>query len=389
MSTTQYTVQVEGNDKSDTPDHKTHLLAQLDNIPRSARALCVTEDTPSNTEWGLLGEHFTDIQDLELEAGFNEDLNDTKLPTEWPLERLLISGSCAEAFTTPFVLEGRVKHLILHLTHGLLFEGPTSDELYRMHYDAIKRGEKEPEYIGKIQVTYFPNLVVENMQRRRQWVEASRPAGMEDQLLLPKDVSTQMVKLEILENDALDAFTRMTMGLPHVVENLATVNLRSTNNCDFQYRMEPIFVQILPQLTKMNTFILTVGEVFEDGSDTLYKLYQYLPPNITTLRFRGPTLIAMSTEWDRWVESFASSEFLPKLERLSFVLDLYYPEEKSDWGKRRLAPAPDDVLREAWEACRRLHRGVEKRGVVVEPFHDEWSDRFEYLKQVDARWEQD
>lgn len=94
-----------------------------------------------------MSEHFNGVQNLEMNTDFNEELNDGKIPVHWPVERLLISSACAEGFCSPFVLEGRVKHLILLLTSGLRFEGPTTANLCRANKEAIARGETEAEYL--------------------------------------------------------------------------------------------------------------------------------------------------------------------------------------------------------------------------------------------------
>ncbi|KAL4889982.1 hypothetical protein BDV59DRAFT_185468 [Aspergillus ambiguus] len=386
MNDYRYTIQVEGPDGPENQEHKDHLLAQLKDTPRDIRSLQLTKGTPSDTEWSLLGNHFTNIKDLELHAGFNEDLNDAKLPTHWPLERLLVSDSGAEVFRTPFVLEGRVRHLILLLTYGLRFEGPTCAELSRANREAIKRGEKEPKYIGNIEVTFMPDLVREDLRKRYASFDAKPPAENKDALLLPKAVPTKMAELEILENDAMDTFTRMAIALPHVVENLSVLNIRSTSN-DFEYNTEPIFPSVLSQLRQLNTFVFTVGEVFGD-KDTLRNLYKSFPPNISTLRFRGPVTLHESSEWAKWVESFDSGEFLPKLKRLSLVLDLYFEPKDKSWSKMRRCSAPEEMLRQSEEACRQLYDVVRKRDVVVEPFRDQWSKYSPIFTQVDERWMQ-
>jgi hypothetical protein len=393
----RFTVKVQGPHEIENDDHRDLLLAQLEKIPRDVQFLKITEDTPSDVEWALLGNHFSNIKDLEMRTGFNEELNDAELPTHWPLERLFVSDACAEVFRSPFVLEGRVKHLVLLLTSGLRFEGPTSAELYRANKEAISRGEKEAKYMTvregtpeekKIELVWLPELVAESMNERYAGTRATPPLITNIDLpLLPKEVPSKMEKLEILENDAIDTFSRMTIALEHVVENLSTLNIRSTHGLDFHFTTEEIFACLLPQLPNLRTFVLSVGDIFQDES-LLPTLYTRFPPNLSTLRFRGPASLGRSSEWANWVKAFASSDFLPNLKRLSFVLDLHYEAPKEGTSKRELIAAPDDILRDAQHACKQLYQVVEQRGLILEPFQDKWSDHCALFKQVDERWMQ-
>lgn len=99
---------VKGPHKEKESEHKQQLLSQLENIPKETQTLLVDEDTPSDTEWALLGEHFNNLNDLKVNTGFNEELNDEKMPLEWPLKRLEISSASGELIRSPFVLEGKV-----------------------------------------------------------------------------------------------------------------------------------------------------------------------------------------------------------------------------------------------------------------------------------------
>lgn len=360
-----------------------------------------------------------------MDTGFNEELNDEKLPLHWPLERLLVSSACAEVFRNRFVLEGKVKHLILLLTSGLRFEGPTTVELCRADKETIARGEKEPNYITlyegtpeekKLELTAIPELVLQFMKEKyakpngdlevnegraptspsepRSKVKSESASASINQQgkLLPRGVAVDLKKLEILENDAIDTFNRMALALPHVIANVSTVNIRSTHGLDFHFTTEELFFGLLPQLTELKTLVLSVGEVFESDC-FLPRLYKQFPPNISTLRFRGPVSLARSNQWTDWIASFASTNFLPNLERLSFVLDLHYEAQSGgESGKlssnirRKLVKAPDEMLREAQEACKRLYIAVGQRAVMVEPFYDEWSGHSKHFSQVDERW---
>ncbi|PIG90335.1 hypothetical protein AARAC_008001 [Aspergillus arachidicola] len=141
-----HVVKIEGA-REDSENHGEDLISQLKSIPSDITALRIEEDAPSDKEWAILGSHFTDIQSLELESGFNEDLNDKELPLHWPLKRCQLSSACGEVTLTPHIRQGRVSHLILLLTSGIRFEGPTSSELSKAHSQAIARGEEKADYI--------------------------------------------------------------------------------------------------------------------------------------------------------------------------------------------------------------------------------------------------
>lgn len=380
---------VKGPHKEKEPDHKQQLLSQLENIPKDTQTLLIDEDTPSDTEWALLGDHFTNVSELEVNTGYNEELNDEKMPLEWPLRRLVVSSASGELFQSPFVLEGKVNYLALFLTCGLRFEGPTTKEFHALHKEAVKKGEIEERYITlhegtpderKIELTILPEII--SMWMRDKY---TAPQDPEQQ---PEPVSSEDINLrtlEILENDAIDTFTRLTLARGHLALCLDTLNIRSTHGRDFHYTPEDIFRQILPQLVELKTFAFSVGEVFSD-ENLLPLLYKDFPPNLSTLRFRGPVSLAKTEQWPEWIKSFENPEYLPNLKTLSFVLDLNY-EKKPDEDRKKDVAAPEDVLREAKVACDQLYAAAEKRGITIEPFYDEWAPRCSIFRQVDERWE--
>jgi hypothetical protein len=128
-----------------------------------------------------------------------------------------------------------------------------------------------------------------------------------------------------------------------------------------------------------------VGEVFKDPS-YLPTLYDYLPPNLTSLSFRGPVSLCRSEKWEEWLKACESKDFLPNLQNLGFVLDLYYQPRESDWVKKEEVRAPDEPLCEAREACEDLYEAARRRGITIYPAHDEWAVKYPYLRQVDDRW---
>ncbi|KAJ6115427.1 hypothetical protein N7486_001205 [Penicillium sp. IBT 16267x] len=374
-------VMVKGPHNASEPDHESHLQQQLHSISKDVTRLLIDKDTPSDAEWALLAAHFNNVEDLELESGFNEELNDRNIPLHWPLKRLKLSSACGALVQSPFVRQGMIHHLSLNFTCSLRFEGPTSAELSKAHQEAIARGEKEAEYIGenskKIQITYLPQLVCEHMSKvysnpdRKLDPENEPPAG-----------TINLQSLEIWENDALDTFCRMYGALPHLIDNLHTLRLRSTYGLDFGLVGEETFRQLLPELKYLKVLNLTVGNVFDDPS-YLPTLHRALPPNLTTLYFRGPASLSKSEQWADWLLAFESSEFLPHLQHLAFALDLHYPEEQTGWGPKE-TQAPLDLLHYARQECQSLYDSARKRGIYLEAMPKE--PESQALRPVDPRW---
>lgn len=118
---------------TDAPDLESHLQQKLQSISKNVTHLLIDKDTPSNVEWAILGAHFNNVEDLELESGFNEELNDRNIPLHWPLKRLALSSAGGELVQSPFIRQGTIHHLKLNFTCNLRFEGPTSDELRKAH----------------------------------------------------------------------------------------------------------------------------------------------------------------------------------------------------------------------------------------------------------------
>lgn len=295
----------------------------------------------------------------------------------------MISGVCGEVTKSPHILQGLVKHLILYFTSEMRFEGPRSDELSRAYQEAIDRGEAQAEYIpgSKIQLINITKLGQEWIAQK--YGDSSAKAELEPENRPVEGQESRLRTLEIIENDALDTFQRMCAAIPHVVEKVSTLNLRSTSGRpDFSWTEERSFAKILPQLTDLQTLKLSVGEVFHEET-TLPALYTSLPPNITTLHFRGPISLCRSGRWEEWVTAFSVDTFLPKLQRLAFVLDIHYEEGKHN---KELADAPEEDLLQARAACGRLYEGARRRGITIEPLLDEWADKHVCVRPVDGRW---
>lgn len=62
-----------------------------------------------------------------------------------------------------------------------------------------------------------------------------------------------------------------------------------------------------------------------------------------------------------WLKAFESKDFLPNLQNLGVVLDVYYQPSESDWIENEETRAPEEALYEA--AWRRV--------ITIYPVHDE------------------
>ncbi|KAL9619757.1 MAG: hypothetical protein Q9160_005688 [Pyrenula sp. 1 TL-2023] len=426
------------HDYDDTAPEK-ELLSQLKAIPKDVEDLVIDEDVPFDSEWAALGDHFTSIRNIEVNAGYNEYLRDEKLPLHWPLERICFTSSCGEAFRSPWILEGRIKHLMLFLTSGLRFEGPTTLELLQANQEAIAQGKREKQTFEahkgtpdqqEIEIMSVPDLVHEWISDKYAGKSQPEDSGTESHPKLPP---MQLQKLEIIENDAIDTFIRFILAnLSRDMENFTTLVLRSTTGLDFYQTAPQTFKQILPQLTQLRTLVLTVGkktfpeeksdkeqnrgsgvlsdhgrEVGKAGtaeeiantesssekreSDLLTNLYTYFPPNLQSLRFRGPASLVASRAWPRWVAAFSSSTFLPGLESLSFLLDLDVCENGSMVEKKIKTAKQEQIemgaLRKAKRGCEKVCEGARARGVEVQAFRDHWVGESWPDFKIDHRWE--
>lgn len=374
-------IEATGPDHISHPDHKKALLLQLEKISNDEKHIRIDGETPSNAEWALLGSHFRGVENLELESGFGEELNDKNIPLHWPLEKLEICDAHSELVRSPFVRQGLVPHLIFFFTSELRFEGPTSDELTAQYSAAIERGEKERQYLSpdsKLEMIFLPGLVREYMNKI--YSNPDRELEPENQ---PSPDPIKLHTLEIYENDAMDALCRMHLAIPHVMDNVRTLHIQSTQGLDFHFFREDAFREVFPEFKNLKTLQYEVGDVFTDPS-YLPSLYKILPPKIETLFFRGPASITKSEEWQKWVDAFASPEFLPQLKNLAFVLDLNYKTKESDPEQKMRVETPDDLLFYSRHACEALYEAARARGITVQEFPK--PQRNTQLPSVDERW---
>ncbi|KAJ5101263.1 hypothetical protein NUU61_003485 [Penicillium alfredii] len=197
----------------------------------------------------------------------------------------------------------------------------------------------------------------------------------------PSSRSINLETLEILEDDAVDTLIGMSAALPHLIEILKTLHIRSTHGLDFQFIAEDAFREILRRMENLQTLRLSVGEIFNDSS-YLPTLHKYLPPNLTSFYFRGPVSLCQSEHWADWPNAFESPGFLPNLETMGFVLDLQY-EPDTGFKDKTECCAPEDLLHAARRACELVYETARRRNIQVKKLPNEPTS---HLRPVDHRW---
>jgi hypothetical protein len=95
--------------------------------------------------------------------------------------------------------------------------------------------------------------------------------------------------------------------------------------------------------------------------------------------------LCQSEHWSAWLRAFESKEFLPQLQRLAFVLDLHH-EEKEGRHRKRVVPAPANVLYQARVACEHIYGTVRRRGVSIVEMPPEPEAVNDLFEPVDDRW---
>ncbi|KAJ7651734.1 hypothetical protein DFH06DRAFT_1475743 [Mycena polygramma] len=347
----QYLSIMSGPKKVVELDMNKPLQEQLTSAPRDADALRLDKDIPTDADWDLLSDHFMSVKDLSMDSGYRERLNDEKIPLHWPLEKLTISSSCGEVCRSPWILEGRVPHLVFNYTCGLRFEGPTMDELFEAHRAA---GKVEPRKAGgPITVVYGPALAEawlrdKHANKDQQNDETVAAAADED------GQKSQLKTLEIIHNDARDTLFRYVLAHPNLIDPAETLNIDASSRNDLLLAPERILEDVFPQLVQLRTLVLVLGDHYDNRAQ-LSDFFQYLPPNLRVLRFRSSVSLAANEDVvERWVKAFADPAFLPGLERLSFVLDLVDgEEEKMAWEESSRRPGKA-VTEAEWEESRKV-----------------------------------
>ncbi|OJD37906.1 uncharacterized protein BKCO1_5000111 [Diplodia corticola] len=328
-------------------DMTAHLEPQLEHAPQDAENLHLDEEIPTNDAWVSLSKHFTSVKDLHMDSGWNEELNDRDIPLHWPLEKLTISSACGEVCRSPWIVQGKVPHLVLDYTAGLRFEGPTTAELTAANNDAIKKREKDesPHKVGDIQITFVPDLVAEWMRKKYADDDGDNNKGENEPTTEapPPPTPSNLRTLEIIYNDARDTLYRYVLAHPTLIDPVQTLSLIAKSKHDLSIGDERILEDLLPQLTHLTALVLVLGDHYRDR-EQLPAFFKHFPPNVETLRFQSSVSLAREeVVVERWVDAFGDPEFLPRLKRLSFVLDLEDGEgerrENEEW--ERLHPQRD------------------------------------------------
>jgi hypothetical protein len=301
-------------------DMASALPEQLFSAPSNTTHLTVENVRPYPDDWMLLSDHFTSVTHLEMDSGFQEMFADGDIPLHWPLEKITISSACGDTCQSPWILKGKVRHLVLFYTAGLRFEGPTSDELLKAHWDAVDKGEKEaPNTISGIRIIFMSDLVTDWMREKDTRQDDVSDADTINQLQINLRI------LEIVHNDMHDTFCCYVQACPALISSVETLSLVGIDLLcsDLGHSPQDILSQVLPQLTSLKYLVLILGDRYADR-EQLPNLVHSLPPNLEVLRFRSSVSLAETKAlFDaKWVSSFADPSFLPHLQTLSFVLDL-------------------------------------------------------------------
>ncbi|KAK7703339.1 hypothetical protein SLS57_010988 [Botryosphaeria dothidea] len=320
---------------------------QLKDAPRDAERLSLEKEIPSDAHWDLLSNHFTSVKHLSMDSGWNEELNDEKIPLHWPLEKLTVSSSCGEVCKSPWILDGRVPHLVLNYTAGLRFEGPTTTELIRANDDARAAAETPASNpSGVVTLTWVPDLVNDWMAEKYA-SENNPPVDAAAAVAAPQP---RLHTLEIIHNDARDTLFRYALARPCALTALTTLSLVARSQHDLHQAPPRVLEDLFPQLVGLHTLVLVLGDHYRDRGQ-LPAFFRCFPPGLRVFRFRSSVSLARSEEvMRRWAGAFGDGAFLPGLERLSFVLDLEDGE-----GERRAV--------EEWEEAHpEGYQSVEEKG---------------------------
>ncbi|KAK3365566.1 hypothetical protein B0T24DRAFT_669799 [Lasiosphaeria ovina] len=308
-------------------------------------------------------------------------------------EAPLIADAAGEVVATKATVEGRVGHLVLLLTCGLHFEGPTTNELMKSAIPVLTSDRATRQFTEKtgtddaVQLPAtttahsaaepsgdakdkFKVRVFSVPTERHRWV-VDKYDGKEIDLSIPaghqKPVS-RMKTLEILENDAVDTFLRLAVAHYPVVAALETLVIRSTRGCDLYSSPPELFSLVLSSLTNLKHLTLSFGDVLcnlvregrgggyngnphpqgatsgdSAGDSLLPALQQMLPRASKRCISEAPVSFAPRVDELVRAQLRGGTKFLPSLQRIIFVLDT--PEA----GKVLFEP-----LIEAKVSCSRL-----------------------------------
>ncbi|KAL2145853.1 hypothetical protein VTI28DRAFT_6150 [Corynascus sepedonium] len=420
-----------------------NLGAVLAKIDRETEILHIKGDVPTNDQWEVLGQHFTGVRFLFVATGWDENWIDEKFPLNWPLELLMIADAISERISTPVILEGRVKHLVLYFTHGLRFEGPSFDELMKNAepVDFLPADEGESPSGGqarseheaatgaavqaKDEPTNLPS--VESNQNHdgitifsfpHEWAKwfqatyANKTVRFSPNLPPPENHTPpiHLRTLSVLGNDALQQLTYLAMARFHLLAAVESLTVCSATGNDLDVVPGSLVLEYLPLLPRLRNLTVTFGAATYDellkattrnGKPSSH-LRAAIPQGVEILRLRGPASMAAGGGLDEFAAALKAEEkndggsrgkreedgskkewkpFLPRLKRLALLMDLPDSDEPDD-------KAPLAQLHAAHAACQRVLDAAASRGVAIERFEEPWvEDSAILFRPVDERWE--
>ncbi|KAF2141556.1 uncharacterized protein K452DRAFT_287519 [Aplosporella prunicola CBS 121167] len=346
-------------------DLKQPVQPQLVNEHRDAEYLKL-DNVNEDADWGLVNDHFKSVKELYMDGGWDEELHDDKVPPHWPLEKITLSGACdLKACRSRWITKGLVKHLVLYYPCHLLVENLKLAELDKDEHILPEK------YHGKM----------------IKWTAAEEDPRFDWEQHMPYKPKLEI--LEISENDARDTIFIWASSSPHLLRRLRTLSLIAWNGCDLWYTPGEGLELVLPHLTNLETLVIGLDDIYKDAKQ-LAQIFDALPPNIHTLRFRGSRSLARddADHYQKWINKFDDPAFLPKLKTLSFILDL---EDRHAHEGRDIEQieGPPVTTAEAKRATERFCQAAERRGVKVEPFFGSWTESFTLALDrtpIDPEW---
>ncbi|KAK4247899.1 hypothetical protein C7999DRAFT_14124 [Corynascus novoguineensis] len=399
-----------------------NLGAVLAKIDRETGILHIKGDVPTNDQWELLGQHFTGVRFLFVATGWDENWIDDKFPLNWPLELLMIADAISERISTPVILEGRVKHLVLYFTYGLRFEGPSFEELMKnakpVNFLPADEGESpsggqarsEPEAAtgasvqAKDEPTNSPSAesnqnadgitILSFPHEWAKWFQATyanKTVRFSPNLPPPENHTPpiRLRTLSILGNDALQQLTYLALAHFPLLAAVESLTICSATGNDLDVVPGSLVLEYLPLLPRLRNLTVTFDDATyaellkattRNGKPSSH-LRAAIPQGVETLRLRGPASMAAGEKREKDGSKKKGKLFLPRLKRLALLMDLPDSDERDD-------KAPLAQLHAAHAACQRVLDAAAKRGVAVERFEEPWvEDSAILFRPVDERWE--
>lgn len=168
------------------------------------------------------------------------------------------------------------------------------------------------------------------------------------------DRPSNLKKLEILGNDALETLTRIALARFHLLRGLDGLTVYSVSRHDLsEFTADPLS-RFLPELINLTHLRLTLsGSAMSRLTEAASRkpFHEWLPPNLERLQFRGPA--SMAWQLEEFMAAIGNPEYLPKLKYISFVLDLpeYLPEIMEEEGHEAPQVTDQQLKTAIWSCC--------------------------------------